>query len=98
MHFFSSEREITMTDSTDNTENSAYKEEPRHIVCPYCGGQLFVAKEYSGGYGGWDEVTGFECLESGCAAEWDAKGKLTLEPGYQRHPDIYQKPNVSEGT
>lgn len=82
-----------MADSTENTE---YEEEPRNLACPYCHGMLYVTTEYSGGYTGQDEITGFECLEPGCGAEWDKSGKLENKPAFQRHPDIYEKPRVTQ--
>lgn len=84
------------TENTDNSETSEYKEEPRHLACPYCGGQLYATTEFSGGYMGTDEVVGFECFEIGCSAEWGKDGKLTSEPYYQRYPDSYQKPQISQ--
>jgi hypothetical protein len=50
------------------------------LVCPHCGGELFVETEPTGGYYSEDRVDRIECCSFECAATWDRSGVALLKP------------------
>jgi hypothetical protein len=65
-----------------------------NITCPYCGNRLYVELEFYGGsYSDAQRVSGFECLESGCGADWDENGILVRKPNWVLFPEMYESPN-----